>query len=118
MVTVRPILVRANFFFNDTATTEIYTLSLHDALPISVGVNVRLTRQLAPATTVAPFVQVVPAAMAKSPGFEPARGRPVILRPAAPQSGRATACAGLVVLRRLVSKAGLLGAKVTAGTIP
>src|SRR3989337_2516601 len=26
---------RACFFFNDTATTEIYTLSLHDALPIS-----------------------------------------------------------------------------------
>src|SRR3712207_7435723 len=25
------------FFFNDTATTEIYTLSLHDALPIWVG---------------------------------------------------------------------------------
>src|SRR5256885_11526809 len=25
----------AFFFFNDTATTEIYTLSLHDALPIS-----------------------------------------------------------------------------------
>src|SRR2546430_11632931 len=25
------------FFFNDTATTEIYTLSLHDALPISKG---------------------------------------------------------------------------------
>src|SRR4249920_4204852 len=25
------------FFFNDTATTEIYTLSLHDALPISMG---------------------------------------------------------------------------------
>src|SRR2546421_10874418 len=25
------------FFFNDTATTEIYTLSLHDALPISVA---------------------------------------------------------------------------------
>src|SRR2546430_11425997 len=24
----------SNFFFNDTATTEIYTLSLHDALPI------------------------------------------------------------------------------------
>src|SRR5215217_2665834 len=29
------------FFFNDTATTEIYTLSLHDALPISdAGVNI------------------------------------------------------------------------------
>src|SRR5688572_33230247 len=30
------------FFFNDTATTEIYTLSLHDALPIS-GSSTRLT---------------------------------------------------------------------------
>src|SRR3712207_7023150 len=30
------------FFFNDTATTEIYTLSLHDALPIwIVGLKVR-----------------------------------------------------------------------------
>src|SRR3712207_8190056 len=27
------------FFFNDTATTEIYTLSLHDALPISSSSN-------------------------------------------------------------------------------
>ena len=27
------------FFFNDTATTEIYTLSLHDALPISKSVR-------------------------------------------------------------------------------
>src|SRR5256885_11848832 len=26
------------FFFNDTATTEIYTLSLHDALPICLGI--------------------------------------------------------------------------------
>src|SRR5215213_7451394 len=29
------------FFFNDTATTEIYTLSLHDALPISDGTSLR-----------------------------------------------------------------------------
>src|SRR2546427_8058229 len=29
------------FFFNDTATTEIYTLSLHDALPISVPESLR-----------------------------------------------------------------------------
>src|SRR3712207_8803314 len=29
------ILLLCFFFFNDTATTEIYTLSLHDALPIS-----------------------------------------------------------------------------------
>src|SRR2546429_1433652 len=33
----QPILLSGTlfFFFNDTATTEIYTLSLHDALPIS-----------------------------------------------------------------------------------
>src|SRR2546421_4661719 len=29
--------IRGFFFFNDTATTEIYTLSLHDALPISLA---------------------------------------------------------------------------------
>src|ERR1051326_9348479 len=38
LVVERPNCVRASvalsFFFNDTATTEIYTLSLHDALPI------------------------------------------------------------------------------------
>src|SRR5260370_2515768 len=32
---VRPPPPGVVFFFNDTATTEIYTLSLHDALPIS-----------------------------------------------------------------------------------
>src|SRR2546422_4198374 len=33
---MRPVLdLFSFFFFNDTATTEIYTLSLHDALPIS-----------------------------------------------------------------------------------
>src|SRR5208283_6031500 len=34
MVTTTSLFVYS-FFFNDTATTEIYTLSLHDALPIS-----------------------------------------------------------------------------------
>src|SRR5256885_13468605 len=33
-----PPLIFFFFFFNDTATTEIYTLSLHDALPIWVVV--------------------------------------------------------------------------------
>src|SRR5258708_25879420 len=32
-------LINPLFFFNDTATTEIYTLSLHDALPISLMNN-------------------------------------------------------------------------------
>src|SRR5256885_2973695 len=31
---MRRLALRSFFFFNDTATTEIYTLSLHDALPI------------------------------------------------------------------------------------
>src|SRR3712207_7033996 len=34
---VRLVLLIIIFFFNDTATTEIYTLSLHDALPICRG---------------------------------------------------------------------------------
>src|SRR5260221_13271586 len=32
---IKKIVPQSIFFFNDTATTEIYTLSLHDALPIS-----------------------------------------------------------------------------------
>src|SRR3712207_7513531 len=38
------------FFFNNTATTEIYTLSLHDALPIS-GPRLRCSRPVLRATT-------------------------------------------------------------------
>src|SRR5438067_13507366 len=33
------------FFFNDTATTEIYTLSLHDALPICCGADPEYERR-------------------------------------------------------------------------
>src|SRR3989442_11349536 len=35
------------FFFNDTATTEIYTLSLHDALPISTDLSPQLNAAMA-----------------------------------------------------------------------
>src|SRR5256885_13401469 len=35
LFTILPLPFSFFFFFNDTATTEIYTLSLHDALPIS-----------------------------------------------------------------------------------
>src|SRR2546426_3886807 len=35
------------FFFNDTATTEIYTLSLHDALPISITIGIAFVASLA-----------------------------------------------------------------------
>src|SRR2546422_7801088 len=34
MLIFTPLFICIFFFFNDTATTEIYTLSLHDALPI------------------------------------------------------------------------------------
>src|SRR3712207_9179159 len=36
-----------NFFFNDSATAEIYTLSLHDALPISARGRARTRRRAA-----------------------------------------------------------------------
>src|SRR3712207_8337745 len=42
MVSYHADLCHCCFFFNDTATTEIYTLSLHDALPISGAVHQRL----------------------------------------------------------------------------
>ena len=37
--TINIVLFLCFFFFNDTATTEIYTLSLHDALPISTDIR-------------------------------------------------------------------------------
>src|SRR2546430_10803241 len=52
------------FFFNDTATTEIYTLSLHDALPICVrALESRIMsarRSVSTATVILPPVPVCP----------------------------------------------------------
>src|SRR2546430_6797588 len=49
------------FFFNDTATTEIYTLSLHDALPISLQLadhrGVVVILEVEPQQPVTPIVQ-------------------------------------------------------------
>src|SRR2546430_9016379 len=42
------------FFFNDTATTEIYTLSLHDALPISAAAGTPRPRRGGPRSAPAP----------------------------------------------------------------
>src|SRR5947207_6380404 len=39
MTSSKPVCTYSILFFNDTATTEIYTLSLHDALPISPSVT-------------------------------------------------------------------------------
>src|SRR5258707_2920252 len=52
--------IAAFIFFNDTATTEIYTLSLHDALPICDGVAQSFTITVNPTPAVtAPVSQVV-----------------------------------------------------------
>src|SRR2546429_9190002 len=44
------------FFFNDTATTEIYTLSLHDALPISVIIGEGIPGEILPLLSRPSFV--------------------------------------------------------------
>src|SRR3989449_5472348 len=55
MLCLRTLIFLLFFFFNDTATTEIYTLSLHDALPISATHRhtsiSRLTRRAAASGT-------------------------------------------------------------------
>src|SRR5260370_478574 len=52
---MRPLL-SIFFFFNDTATTEIYTLSLHDALPISRYVAIVASIDFKAAACVATWV--------------------------------------------------------------
>src|SRR5258705_9063568 len=44
------------FFFNDTATTEIYTLSLHDALPIYLTRGLTMNRYVLAASTLSSAV--------------------------------------------------------------
>src|SRR2546425_9766461 len=50
--TIANSLFASFFFFNDTATTEIYTLSLHDALPISTPIAARKTSRRPPTQTI------------------------------------------------------------------
>src|SRR5271165_2622818 len=54
------------FFFNDTATTEIYTLSLHDALPICelghAGAQIKFIKSERPADWVSAPVEASPPA--------------------------------------------------------
>src|SRR5438552_8932657 len=53
MMIVRTYCTVISFFFNDTATTEIYTLSLHDALPILAAI---LNAAVAVSMLTTPFV--------------------------------------------------------------
>src|SRR5258708_29197617 len=60
------------FFFNDTATTEIYTLSLHDALPISL-LPMRARRNLRHYTYVWVLAGVTLLVLLKLFGYGPER---------------------------------------------
>src|SRR2546429_1771408 len=70
------------FFFNDTATTEIYTLSLHDALPIShllrrgVNASAHMFYALiaAPVVYIVTFAVVLPAVDRKSTRLNSSHG--------------------------------------------
>ena len=53
------------FFFNDTATTEIYTLSLHDALPIWGG-DIHNQNWVIIYAPVLPSLDVIPVSLASS----------------------------------------------------
>src|SRR3712207_7599376 len=65
------------FFFNDTATTEIYTLSLHDALPIC------------------PFLRLLAECGSRNGHVDKGRTGTSSLRPRMPTRGRAPSCAYL-----------------------
>src|SRR3989441_12856421 len=77
------------FFFNDTATTEIYTLSLHDALPISSRLKSCATNSTvkgALSKHVGWSVKIW--SCSRAPGAATAEGEGGLLRHRAPQKGR------------------------------
>src|SRR6266850_7980550 len=61
------------FFFNDTATTEIYTLSLHDALPSPISLTSPSTFEGIPLRTLAKLELRVDPAIASQPPFDALR---------------------------------------------
>src|SRR5215813_913074 len=63
------------FFFNDTATTEIYTLSLHDALPISTSPRDERSHMRTPTCTVTIRCSVACAAKASAANLADAAQR-------------------------------------------
>src|SRR3989442_9011277 len=90
-------------------------LTAANRAPVAVGVKVSLITQLPLGTTIAPFVHVVPAAMAKSPGFAPPRATVVMLKVPVPLLATVTLCAALVVLTRWLPNATAVVDSVTAG---
>src|SRR6266496_4714759 len=93
------------FFFNDTATTEIYTLSLHDALPISPSSETShrkpfLTPSMFTSSTAtsAPRPAMIPAAAAPMPEAPPVT---TAVRPAKSLTPSPPPLRGIGTLRRL-----------------
>src|SRR3989449_10698845 len=83
----------------------------------AVGVKVRLRTQLAPGASVAPLMQVVPEASAKSPALAPPSTAVAMLRGAGPVLERVTVCKGVGVRRRRMPKDRLAGAKGKGGAM-
>src|SRR2546430_17405922 len=74
-------LISVFFFFNDTATTEIYTLSLHDALPICDEMAVTLLRPLGTVAwpaSFAPHATTVPSDLSATPAAPAAMARTLL----------------------------------------
>src|SRR6266480_7458703 len=92
------------FFFNDTATTEIYTLSLHDALPTSPGSRKsRFTPMRMAKNNTSPHED----RLRRRPRAEPPHGgRPVRRRLARGPAGRRPRARGLAVRRGAPAGAG------------
>src|SRR2546422_11564482 len=84
---LRPESFLSFFFFNDTATTEIYTLSLHDALPISLDVSGSRSTFDARCAAVSSRSRAAGAAAERSPGATAPRNTTTAPRAAAPRKG-------------------------------
>src|SRR2546430_13652114 len=72
------------FFFNDTATTEIYTLSLHDALPISRPTP--FSSALTMSISVSPATAAAVSASISTPVWPVTRAVASIRTPSSPRS--------------------------------
>src|SRR3712207_5391118 len=81
-----PMLIsdKSVFFFNDTATTEIYTLSLHDALPICIDTRwatidtAEIRRHAAELAALAPDVILAQGASTVGPLLQATRSVPIV----------------------------------------
>src|SRR6266849_3488329 len=84
-----PILSFFFFFFNDTATTEIYTLSLHDALPISPAAGGRIAARPRRAARRRQLPRPDRQRRRRGPpGLSPRSARNALRRPIAPADAR------------------------------